>query len=168
MFSGLHQLWCAHRRRIDPAVDQARAQFYPNVNLTAFIGFSSLGLDRLVESKSEQWGVGPAIRLPIFEGGRLRANLRGKAADREAAIASYDSAVMDAVREVADQLTSIRAIDLQRVQQRAELVVGHASVPSACSNAAVHAGATWRSTSHAAVAMARCSACVSGPRRRAQ
>ena len=99
-------------------VDQARAQFYPNVNLTAFIGFSSLGLNRLVDDHSEQWGVGPAIRLPIFEAGRLRANLRGKAADREAAIASYDSALMDAVREVADQLTSIRAIDLQRAQQR--------------------------------------------------
>lgn len=99
-------------------VDQARAQFYPNVNLTAFIGFSSLGLDRLLEGNSQQWGVGPALRLPVFEGGRLRAHLRGKAADREAAIASYDAAVMDAVREVADQLTSIRAIDRQRVQQR--------------------------------------------------
>ncbi len=99
-------------------VSQARAQFYPNINLSAFVGLSSLGLDKLLDSNSLQWGVGPALRLPIFEAGRLRAQLRGKAADREAAIAGYDAAVMDAVREVADQLSAVRAIDRQRTQQR--------------------------------------------------
>ena len=45
----------------------ARAQFYPNVNLTAFLGLSTLGLGRLIDMGSEQWGVGPAIKLPIFD-----------------------------------------------------------------------------------------------------
>ncbi|WP_399678050.1 efflux transporter outer membrane subunit [Xenophilus sp.] len=99
-------------------VDYARKQFYPNVNLTAFVGLQSLGLDNLLKSGSAQWGVGPAVSLPIFEGGRLRANLRAKAADRDAAIESYNAAVFDAVRDVADQVSSIRSIARQQVQQR--------------------------------------------------
>ena len=51
---------------------------------------SSLGLDSLLKTSSEQWGVGPAIRLPIFDAGRLRANLSGKTADLDAAIESYN------------------------------------------------------------------------------
>jgi outer membrane protein TolC len=56
--------------------------------------------------------------LPIFEGGRLRANLRGKAADLDAAIESYNTTVLDAVRDVADQVTSVQSIARQQVQQR--------------------------------------------------
>ncbi|HZF86602.1 MAG TPA: efflux transporter outer membrane subunit [Burkholderiaceae bacterium] len=99
-------------------VDYARKQFYPNVNLTAFVGVQSLGFGNLLKSGSEQWGVGPAITLPIFEGGRLRANLRGKAADRDAAVESYNAAVIDAVRDVADQVTSIQSVARQQAQQR--------------------------------------------------
>ena len=98
-------------------VESARAQFYPNVNLVAFAGVSAIGLSRLFESGSEQWGVGPAIRLPIFEAGRLRANLRTRAADREAAVASYESTVIDALRETADQIASVQSIARQQAQQ---------------------------------------------------
>jgi NodT family efflux transporter outer membrane factor (OMF) lipoprotein len=110
----------AARWRIEAAasdVKSAKAQFYPNVNLAAFAGLSSIGLDRLVRSGSEQYGAGPAIRLPIFDSGRLRANLRGKAADLDAAIESYNGAVIEAVHEAADQLGSLRAIDRQQAQQ---------------------------------------------------
>lgn len=99
-------------------VDYARKQFYPNVNLSAFVNVQSLGLDQLLKSGSRQWGVGPAISLPIFEGGRLRANLQGKAADRNAAIESYNAAVLDAVRDAADQLSSLQSIARQQAQQR--------------------------------------------------
>lgn len=100
-------------------VVNAKTQFYPNINLMAFAGFSSIGLNRLVDSGSQQWGVGPALRLPIFDAGRLRANLRGKTADLDAAVESYNSAVIDAVRDVADQVTSMQAIARQQVEQRA-------------------------------------------------
>lgn len=112
----------AARWRVEAAtrdVSSARAQFYPNVNLVAFAGFSSIGLDRLLGAGSEQWGVGPALRLPLFDGGRLRANLRGKAADLDAAIESYNAAVIEAVREVADQLASTQSISRQQTEQRA-------------------------------------------------
>lgn len=112
----------AARWRVEAAtrdVDNAKTLFYPNINLTAFAGFSSIGFDKLVQSSSAQWGVGPAIRLPLFEGGRLRANLKGKTADLDAAIETYNAAVVDAVRDVADQLASTQAISRQQREQKA-------------------------------------------------
>jgi outer membrane protein TolC len=62
--------------------------------------------------------VGPAIRLPIFEAGQLRANLRGKNADLDAAVESYNAAVLDAIRDTADQVTSAQSIERQQREQR--------------------------------------------------
>ncbi|VTU23312.1 Toluene efflux pump outer membrane protein TtgF precursor [Variovorax sp. SRS16] len=111
----------AARWRVEAAtrdVANARTQFYPNINLVAFAGFQSIGFSNLMKSDSQQWGVGPAIRLPIFEAGKLRANLRGKAADLDAAIESYNATVLDAVRDVADQVASAQSIGRQQVEQR--------------------------------------------------
>ena len=91
-------------------IDVARAMFYPNVNLVAFIGLSSIGLSRLFETASGVAGIGPAIHLPIFEGGRLDANLRGREADRDLAVSTYNQVVIDAVRDVADALSSINGL----------------------------------------------------------
>ncbi len=110
----------AARWRVEAAtkdVASAKAQFYPNINLVGFVGLSSIGLGRLTEAGSEQWGVGPALRLPIFDAGRLRANLRGKTADLDAAVESYNNTVLAALREVADELASTEAIRRQQVQQ---------------------------------------------------
>lgn len=114
----------AARWRVEAAtkeVDHATSQFYPNINLTAFAGFSSIGLDRLISADSQQWSVGPALRLPIFDGGRLRVNLSVKTADMDAAIESYNVAVIDAVRDVVDQLTSYQAISRQQTEQQTAL-----------------------------------------------
>lgn len=111
----------AARWRVEAAtrdVANAKTQFYPNINLVAFAGFSSIGLNRLLDAGSQQWGVGPALRLPIFDAGRLRANLRGKSADLDGAVESYNAAVIDAVRDVADQLASSQAITRQQAEQR--------------------------------------------------
>jgi NodT family efflux transporter outer membrane factor (OMF) lipoprotein len=108
-------------------VAQAKTLFYPNINLVGFAGFSSIGFDKLLQSGSDQWGVGPAIRLPLFEGGRLRANLKGKAADLDASIEAYNALVIDAVRDVRDQLASGQAI----VRQQAEQFAAQSSAESA-------------------------------------
>jgi NodT family efflux transporter outer membrane factor (OMF) lipoprotein len=113
-------VWAA-RMRVEAAthdIDVAKTLFYPNVNLLAFAGFNAIGLDRLFDSGSQQWGITPAVRLPIFEGGRLKANLRGKAVDLDAAITSYNAAVVEAVHEATDQLASGQAIARQQAQQR--------------------------------------------------
>jgi NodT family efflux transporter outer membrane factor (OMF) lipoprotein len=112
----------AARWRVEAAagdVAAQRAQFYPNVNLTAFVGLSSLGLDRLVRAGSEQWGVGPAIRLPIFDAGRLRAGLSGRTAELDAAVESYNGTLVDAIHDVADQISSTRSVVRQQREQEA-------------------------------------------------
>jgi NodT family efflux transporter outer membrane factor (OMF) lipoprotein len=116
----------AARWRVEAAtqdVGNARGQFYPSVNLVAFAGFSSIGFDQLFNSGSGQWGVGPALRLPLFDGGRLRANLRGKVADLDAAIESYNATVLDAVRDVADQLASQQSVSRQQTEHQAALAL---------------------------------------------
>jgi NodT family efflux transporter outer membrane factor (OMF) lipoprotein len=98
-------------------VTSARAQFYPNINLTAFAGLSSIGLDKLLQSGSQQWGVGPALSLPLFDGGRLRANLGGKTAERDAAVESYNITVINAIHEVVDQIALAQSITNQQTEQ---------------------------------------------------
>ena len=114
----------AARWRVEAAlveVQVARAQFYPNINLAAFVGFQSIGFGRLLNAGSFQWGVGPAIKLPIFEAGRLRANLKAKSADVDAAIESYNATVIEAMRDVADQSQGVQAIARQQQEQAAAL-----------------------------------------------
>jgi NodT family efflux transporter outer membrane factor (OMF) lipoprotein len=111
----------AARWRVEAAahdVKNAKAQFYPNINLTAFVGLNSIGLGELLNTGSRQWGVGPAISLPIFDTGRLRGNLRGKTADLDAAVESYNAAVLEGIHDVADQIASSQSIARQQVEQR--------------------------------------------------
>ena len=111
----------AARWRVEAAgqeVQAAKAEFYPSVNLVAFAGLTSIGLGRLLEAGSAQGGFGPARRLPIFDSGRLRANLRGKAADVDAAVASYNGALVGALRDVADQLAGQQSTARQQREQR--------------------------------------------------
>ena len=98
-----------------------KAAFYPNINLVAFAGFSSIGLDQLLRSSSENYGAGPALSLPIFEGGRLRANLKASYADYDAAVANYNQTLINALRDVADQLNSYRFLQPQIEQQQLAL-----------------------------------------------
>jgi NodT family efflux transporter outer membrane factor (OMF) lipoprotein len=88
----------------------ARAQFYPNINLAAYIGQQALFANLLFRNSSQIGGVGPAVTLPIFEGGRLRAQYRGAHADYDDAVASYDATLIQALRELADTAASERAL----------------------------------------------------------
>lgn len=97
--------------------DAARTLFYPNLNIQAYLGLNAIGLDRLFQSGSQQWGLMPAIDLPLFDGDRRRANLKSHLAEQDAAVASYNQAVIDAVREVADQVGSVQSIDRQQQEQ---------------------------------------------------
>jgi NodT family efflux transporter outer membrane factor (OMF) lipoprotein len=110
----------AQRWRVEAATKDiavARAQFYPNVNLVAFAGLSSLGLSNFIDAGARTYGIGPAVRLPIFEGGRLRASLHAKQAEADAAVDAYNSALLRALREVADEVTSLQSIEKQQQAQ---------------------------------------------------
>ena len=110
----------AQRARVEAAQKEiavAKAEFYPNVNLIAFIGLQSLGSAGFLSAASRTLGVGPAISLPIFEAGRLRGNLAGKNADYDIAVESYNQTLADALRDVVDNLASFRSVAEQRREQ---------------------------------------------------
>ncbi|HUX28074.1 MAG TPA: efflux transporter outer membrane subunit [Terracidiphilus sp.] len=102
-------------------VRAARAAFYPNISLNAFAGYTALGFSQFLTAASRAYGVGPALTLPIFEGGKLRAQLRGQAAAADAAIDQYNAAVVNAVCEVADAVSNRRSLERQIKEQRAAL-----------------------------------------------
>ena len=84
----------------------------------AFVGLASLGGGNLLTAASRTAGIGPAISLPIFDAGRLRANLASTDADYDIAVESYNQALADAMRDVVDQLVSLRSVAEQRREQR--------------------------------------------------
>ena len=114
----------AARWRVEAAtqgITSARADFYPDINITAFIGLNAIGFDKLFQGSSRQMGVTPALRLPIFEGKRLRAQLRGKQADLDTAIAQYNGVVLDAVKQAGDAIASVQSLDRQQKLQQESL-----------------------------------------------
>jgi NodT family efflux transporter outer membrane factor (OMF) lipoprotein len=111
----------AARARIDAADAQrraARAAFYPRINLRALAGFASISFAQLISSTSFGYEAGPALTLPLFDGGRLRANYRGAQGGLDLAVARYDDTVLNAVHQAADQLTLIDALGAELQQQR--------------------------------------------------
>ena len=103
----------AAKARVEAAGERirvAKADFYPNVNLSALIGFQSFGLDHLFASSSNFGAVGPAVSLPLFHGGALEGQYRATRGQYDEAVALYDSTVVKALRETADAVTSQRML----------------------------------------------------------
>lgn len=102
-------------------IKMARAGFYPNVNLAAFIGVQSLHISNLTEAGSDIGQAALALNLPIFSGGRLEGAYRGARADYDAAVAAYDQTLVQALQEVADAAASERALDARLAEARQAL-----------------------------------------------
>jgi NodT family efflux transporter outer membrane factor (OMF) lipoprotein len=102
-------------------IDAARAEFYPNIRISALIGLQALGIGNLLSGGSSYGSVGPAISLPIFSGGRIEGNYRGTRADYDAAIANYDRTLVNALKDVADVAASQRALAIRLRESRAAL-----------------------------------------------
>ena len=102
-------------------IDVARADFYPNISLSALVGLQSLGLSNLFSAGSEYGNGGAAISLPIFDGGRLQGRYRGSRADYDVAVATYDRTLIGALRDVADIVASRAATTRQLAGRREAL-----------------------------------------------
>ena len=100
-------------------IDQRKAGFYPSVNLLAFAGFQSVGIDNLFKSVSQSGAAGPAISLPIFNTDRLQGQYKGARAEYDAAVATYNGTLSTALREVADATTSRKSLDEELAAARA-------------------------------------------------
>lgn len=107
-------------------IKSARTQFLPNINLSAMAGFVAVGgSTNLFQLPARTYEVAPALSLPIFDGGRRRANLAGANAGYDEAVARYNGLLINAVNEVADLVSALNSIRTQialekRAQQDAQ------------------------------------------------
>jgi NodT family efflux transporter outer membrane factor (OMF) lipoprotein len=104
-----------------------KAAFYPDISLRAIAGIGAFGMSNLFEWNARGYGAGPLISLPLFDGGRLRAEYRGSEAQLDGAIAGYNDTVLRAVQQTSDQLTRIDALARERIDQQQTLDANEAA-----------------------------------------
>jgi len=100
----------------------ARAAFFPAITLTANVGSTSSELSRLFSGGTGVWNFSPQVSLPIFTGGRNKANLDSAKVGTRIEIANYEKAIQTAFREVADALASMETY-AQQIQEEQVLIV---------------------------------------------
>lgn len=106
-------------RKANANIGAARAAFFPTISLTASGGAGSTDLDRLFNGANRAWSFAPSLSLPIFDGGRNRANLDLAEVRKNLAVVQYEQTVQNAFRDVADALSKQHWLQRQvEVQQR--------------------------------------------------
>ena len=98
-------------------VDAARALFYPSFDIKMFFGLDAIHIDDLFKGTSRQFNVIPGLRLPLFDGGRLNANLKSTRASSNMLIERYNQSVLNAVRDVAINGTRLQTLSDERSMQ---------------------------------------------------
>ncbi|HAT1569489.1 TPA: multidrug resistance outer membrane protein MdtQ [Kluyvera cryocrescens] len=98
-------------------VDAAKAAFYPDINLMAFLQQDALHLSDLFRHSAQQMGVTAGLTLPIFDSGRLNANLDIASAQNNLSVAKYNKAVVDAVNQVAKTASQVETLMAKNQQQ---------------------------------------------------
>ncbi len=99
-------------------IDVAHAAFYPDIDLTGNIGQQSFGLANLISPASAIGQFGPAISLPIFDGGKIEGNYRNARAEYDEAVATYDKTLTGALHDVADALVNQRELAAELAHSR--------------------------------------------------
>jgi NodT family efflux transporter outer membrane factor (OMF) lipoprotein len=114
----------AARWRVEAAskdIKAAKTEFLPNVSIGAMAGVISMGGGNPFTLPARFYQLGPSVSLPIFDGGRLRANLAGKDAQYDLAVAQYNQTLVGALNQVADELSASQSLQEQlAAQQRAQ------------------------------------------------
>ncbi len=95
----------------------AKSAFFPTIALTGAAGYASADINDLIKPDSRLWSFGPSIYLPLFQGGRNKANLARSHAAYDEAAAKYQQSVLVALREVQDALTASRLLGDQAAAQ---------------------------------------------------
>jgi len=110
----------AAKLRAEAAANQvnvAKARFFPNINLSLLYSYQSIELNNIFTAENRNNAITGVIDLPIFDAGSRRANLKVKYAEFDRAINEYNKTILTALREVADQLSNLQAIQSQLATQ---------------------------------------------------
>jgi NodT family efflux transporter outer membrane factor (OMF) lipoprotein len=114
----------AARWRVEAAgkdIKVAKTAFMPNISIGAMAGVVSMGGGNPFSLPGRFYQFGPSLSLPIFDGGKLRANLSGKDAQYDLAVAQYNQTLVGALNQVADDLSALQSVQQQlAAQQRAQ------------------------------------------------
>ena len=102
-------------------VEAAKAAFYPSFDIRAFAGLDTLHLEDLFRKSSRQLNLIPGLSLPIFDSGRLNANLAVARSQSNVLIGQYNRSVLNAVREVAQAAIQLDGLNQQAVMQAGKL-----------------------------------------------
>ena len=86
----------------------AEADFYPTFSITGSAGYQSTRAQNLTNWSNHVWSIGPAVSLPLFEGGKLRGTLAERRAEYQELVADYRTSVLNALRDVEDELSDLR------------------------------------------------------------
>lgn len=109
----------------------AKAAWFPNLSLTAAGGFASPEIGDVFKWSARAWSVGALLSLPLFDGGRREAGVQSAQAQLDGALAAYRGQVLNALRDVEDQLSSLRLLSEQaEAQERAVSAATRATVLS--------------------------------------
>ncbi|WP_194417924.1 TolC family protein [Klebsiella variicola] len=115
----------------DAAIDAAKAAFYPHFDIKAFWGYNALSVGDLFKSSFQQINLLPGLYLPIFDGGRLNANLQSVRTASNILIKQYNQAVLDAVRDVAISSSQLNDLNQQRALQQLKVTAAQTTTDSA-------------------------------------
>ncbi len=94
----------------------ANAAFYPSIFITGSGGQQARRLSLLFDSPSLIWALGASLTAPLFDGGRIRANIENASAGYEATVAAYRRVVLTAMQEVEDGITGLAALERAHAQ----------------------------------------------------
>jgi NodT family efflux transporter outer membrane factor (OMF) lipoprotein len=106
----------------------ARAAYFPTLSLSAAIGYESTALSKLIEAPNRFWSAGPALTQNVFDGGERRAAVLQARAQYDAQAATYRQTVLSAFQSVEDQLSSLRILSQELVQERQALLAAKHTV----------------------------------------
>ena len=137
----------AARWRVQAAmntIESAQAAFYPDIDLGASFGLDAIKLGQLLQSGSRTLFIGPALSLPLFDSGRLQAQLAGARSERNELIADYNQQVFNVVRDVAQAGAQVQGVETQLRLQEDNLRASEAQLRNA--NARLKQGLADRAT----------------------
>ncbi|WP_077404675.1 efflux transporter outer membrane subunit [Janthinobacterium sp. LM6] len=137
----------AARWRVQAAmstIEAAQASFYPDIDLGASFGLDAIKLGKLLQSGSRTLFIGPALSLPLFDSGRLQAQLAGARSERNELIADYNQNVFHVVRDVAQAGARVQGVENQLRLQQENLRASEAQLRNA--NARLKQGLADRAT----------------------
>ncbi|MGK5055576.1 efflux transporter outer membrane subunit [Janthinobacterium sp. LB2P49] len=137
----------AARWRVQAAmskIEAAQASFYPDIDLGASFGLDAIKLGKLLQSGSRTLFIGPALSLPLFDSGRLQAQLGGARSERNELIADYNQNVFNVVRDVAQAGARVQGVENQLRLQQENLRASEAQLRNA--NARLKQGLADRAT----------------------